>query len=225
MGFSQLLDMSSAKPPLTAKQKRYVGHILTSGSHLLALVSDILDLAKVGAGQLDVKLEAVPLHDLVLDPVDRVGVLAAKKNIAIDVYLPPELIAYTDPLRVRQMLLNLLSNAVKFTPQNGASILVSGKAVGGGVEIAVADSGIGIAAEDQEKIFDEFTQVDRGPSRSLDGTGLGLTLTRRLATLVGGTVRVESALGVGSTFTIWLPGMAAKVEPEQVEPEQAALSS
>ena len=76
------------------------------------------------------------------------------------------------------------------------------------MEISVADSGIGIAPDDQETIFDEFTQVDRGPSRTLDGTGLGLTLTRRLAVLVGGTVRVESALGVGSTFTIWLPGMA-----------------
>ncbi len=212
MGFSQLLDMPAAKPALTAKQKRYVSHIITSGSHLLALVGDILDVAKVGAGQLEVNLEAVPLLDLVLDPVDQTGVLAAEKNIAIDVFLPPELVAYTDPGRVQQMLLNLLGNAVKFTAKDGPPILVSGRAVDGGVEIAVADSGIGIAAEDQEKIFDEFTQVDRGPSRSLDGTGLGLTLTRRLAALVGGTVRVESALGVGSTFTIWLPGMAAKVE-------------
>jgi signal transduction histidine kinase len=145
----------------------------------------------------------------VLDPVDRVGLLAAEKNIAIDVFLPSELTAYTDPNRARQMLLNLLSNAVKFTPKDGARILVSGKAVNGGVEISVADSGMGIAPEDQETIFDEFTQVDRGPSRSLDGTGLGLTLTRRLAAILGGTVRVESALDVGSTFTIWLPGMAA----------------
>jgi signal transduction histidine kinase len=209
MGFSQLLDLPGAKPALTAKQKRYVTHIISSGSHLLALVGDILDLAKVGAGQLEVNLEAVPLLDLVLDPVDRVGILAAEKNIAIDVYLPPELVAYTDPNRARQMLLNLLSNAVKFTPSGGGRILVSGRSTNGGVELAVADSGIGIAPEDQETIFDEFTQVDRGPSRSLDGTGLGLTLTRRLAALVGGTVRVESAPGVGSTFTIWLPGLAA----------------
>ena len=209
MGFSQLLALPGAKPALTTKQKRYISHIISSGSHLLALVGDILDLAKVGAGQLEVNLEAVTLHDLVLDPVDRVGLLAAEKNIAIDVFLPSELTAYTDPNRARQMLLNLLSNAVKFTPKDGARILVSGKAVNGGVEISVADSGMGIAPEDQETIFDEFTQVDRGPSRSLDGTGLGLTLTRRLAAILGGTVRVESALGVGSTFTIWLPGMAA----------------
>jgi signal transduction histidine kinase len=209
MGFSQLLDLPAAKPALTAKQKRYVGHILSSGSHLLALVGDILDLAKVGAGQLEVNLESVSLHDLVLDPVDRVGILAAEKSIAIDVFLPPELTAYTDPNRARQMLFNLLTNAVKFTPKDGGRILVSGRAVNGGVELAVADSGIGIAPEDQEKIFDEFTQVDRGPSRSLDGTGLGLTLTRRLAALVGGSVRVDSAPGVGSTFTIWLPGLAA----------------
>jgi len=152
---------------------------------------------------------SLSVDDLVLDPVDRVGILAAEKNIAIDVFLPPELTAYTDPNRARQMLFNLLTNAVKFTPKDGGRILVSGRAVNGGVELAVADSGIGIAPEDQEKIFDEFTQVDRGPSRSLDGTGLGLTLTRRLAALVGGSVRVDSAPGVGSTFTIWLPGLAA----------------
>ena len=210
MGFSQLLDLPGGKSPLNPKQKRYVSHILSSGAHLLALVSDILDLAKVGAGQIAVELESVPLHDLVLDPVDRIGVQATEKGLVIDVFLPPELVAYTDPVRVRQMLLNLLSNAVKFTPRDGGPILVSGRAVRGGVEVSVADSGIGIAAEDKEKIFDEFTQVDRGPTRSLDGTGLGLTLTRRLATLVGGEVRVESAIGIGSTFTIWLPGVASQ---------------
>jgi signal transduction histidine kinase len=216
MGFSQLLELPTAKPALSPRQKRYVGHILSSGAHLLALVGDILDLAKAGAGQLEVSLETVPLHDLVLEPVERVGVLAAEKGLAIDIYMPTELVAYTDPGRVRQMLQNLLSNAVKFSTQHGPRILVSGRAVGGGVEIAVADSGIGIAPEDQESIFEEFTQVDRGRSRSLDGTGLGLTLTRRLAALVGGTVRVESALGVGSTFTIWLPGMATPKEAAEL---------
>jgi signal transduction histidine kinase len=220
MGFSQLLDLPGANPALTSRQKRYVSHILSSGSHLLTLVSDILDLAKVGAGQLEVNLEAAPLSDLVLDPVEQVRVRAGEKNLAIDVFLPPELTAYTDPGRVRQMLFNLLSNAVKFTPKDGGRVLVSGRAVNGGVEIAVADSGIGIALEDQEKVFDEFTQIDRGPSRNLDGTGLGLTLTRRLATLVGGTVRVESAPGVGSTFTVWLPALASKAEA--LEPAVAA---
>ena len=216
MGFSQLLSLSSAKPALTTRQMRYVNHILSSGSHLLALVGDILDLAKVGSGQLVVHLEPVRLLDLVLDPVDRTSVLAAEKNIAIEVFLPPELVAYTDPGRVRHMLFNLLKNAIKFTPKDGPRVLVSGRAIGGGVEISVADSGIGIALEDQETIFDEFTQVDHGPSRSLDGTGLGLTLTRRLAALVGGTIRVESAPGVGSTFTIWLPATAAGTEAAEL---------
>jgi signal transduction histidine kinase len=224
MGFSQLLDLPGAKPELSPKQKRYVNHILSSGAHLLALVGDILDLAKVGSGQLAVELEAVPVHDLVMDPVDRIGVQALEKGLAIDVFLPSELIAYTDPQRVRQMLRNLLSNAVKFTPKDGGTILVSGRAVGGGVEISVADSGIGIAPEDQEKIFDEFTQVDRGPTRSLDGTGLGLTLTRRLAALVGGQIRVESAPGVGSTFTIWLPGMAGQGKPPELAPVAAVTA-
>ena len=215
MGFSQLLDLP-AEPALSPKQKRYVDHIFSSGAHLLALVSDILDLAKVGAGQLDVKLEAVRIHDLVRDLVDRTSAVAAEKGLAIDVSLPPELIAYTDPLRARQMMLNLLSNAVKFTPRDGGAIVVSGRASRGGVEIAVRDSGIGIAADEQDKIFEEFTQVDHGPTRSLDGTGLGLTLTRRLAALLGGQVEVESALGAGSTFTIWLPGVAAAGEPAEL---------
>jgi signal transduction histidine kinase len=213
MGFSQLLDQAIANPALTARQKRYVSHILTSGAHLLALVGDILDQAKIGAGQVEVTMEAMPLHDLVLEPVDRIGLLAAEKGIAIDVFLPPELVAYTDRNRVRQMLFKLLSNAIKFSPKDGPAILVSGRAVDGGVEIAVADSGIGIAPQDQEMIFNEFTQVDHGRSRSLDGTGLGLSLTRRMAVLVGGSVRVDSVLGVGSTFTIRLPGMTARTEP------------
>jgi len=222
MGFSQLLDLPGTGQPLSAKQKRYVSNILASGSRLLALVGDVLDLAKVGAGQLDVNLEAVALHDVVLDPVDRARGLAAAKSLAIDVFLPPELVAYTDPVRVRQMLYNLLTNAVKFTPNGGGRILVSGGPANGGVEIAVADSGIGIAPEDQEKIFEEFTQIDRGPTRSLDGTGLGLTLTRRLAALLGGTVQVESAPGVGSTFTIWLPGLTSG--PAAAEPPAVAAA-
>ena len=223
MGFSQLLDMPGVKPALTAKQKRYVGHIFSSGSHLLSLVADILDLAKVGAGQLSVELGPVPLEDLVTEPVERIAAEAAEKGVAVDVFLPPGLVAYTDPERSRQMVLNLLSNAVKFTPSGGGAILVSGRAIRGGVEIAVADSGIGIAAEDREKIFDEFSQVDHGPTRSLDGTGLGLTLTRRLATLMGGQVRVDSALGVGSTFTVWLPGKPSPIAA--LQPEGATTAS
>ena len=215
MGFSQLLDLPGAKPPLNPKQKRHVKQILSSGAHLLGLIGDILDLSQVGSGQLAVNLEAVPVDDLVLDPVDKVQVLAAEKGLAIDLFLPPGLIAYTDPVRVRQMLMNLLSNAVKFTPKGGGTILVRGRAVEGGIEIVVADSGIGIVLEAQERIFDEFTQVDRGPTRSLDGSGLGLTQTRRLAALVGGQIRVESAPGVGSTFTIWLPGMAGQDRPTE----------
>jgi signal transduction histidine kinase len=222
LGFSQLLDLPGAEPPLNPKQKRHVQQILASGAHLLALVGDILDLAKVGAGQLAVNLEAVPVDDLVLDPVDRTQPLAAERGLAIDLFLPPELIAYTDSVRVRQMLMNLLSNAVKFTPRGGGTILVRGRAVEGGIEIAVADSGIGIALEQQERIFDEFTQVDRGPTRSLDGSGLGLTQTRRLAALVGGQVRVESAPGVGSTFTIWLPAMAGRHSPRHLAAATAA---
>jgi signal transduction histidine kinase len=215
MGFSQLLEMPLGNAALTAKQRRYVGHIHSSGEHLLALVSDILDLTKVGAGQMEVNLEPVAIHAEVQDPVDKMRPLAAKKGLTIEVDVPIELISFTDRLRVRQILLNLLSNAVKFTAPEGGPIRVTGTKSGEGIEIAVANSGIGIALKEQVRIFEESIQVDRGPSRRLDGTGLGLTLTKKMVEIVGGSVRVDSKLGHGSTFTVWLPGVVAGVESRQ----------
>jgi signal transduction histidine kinase len=209
MGFSQLLEMPLGNATLTAKQRRYVEHIHSSGEHLLALVSDILDLAKVGAGQMEVNLEPVAIHAEVQDPVDKMRPLAAKKGLTIEVDVPIDLVTFTDRLRVRQILLNLLSNAVKFTAPEGGPIRVIGTKSGEGIEIAVADSGIGIALKEQDRIFEEFIQVDRGPSRRLDGTGLGLTLTKKMVEILGGSVRVDSKLGHGSTFTVWLPGVVA----------------
>jgi signal transduction histidine kinase len=207
MGFAQLLDVPASKVTLTTKQQRYVGHIYSSGEHLLALVSDLLDLAKVGAGQMQLNLEAVGVQAEVGDIVDKMRPLATEKGLTIGIDIPPELSSFTDRLRLRQILLNLLTNAVKFTPVEGGPILITGRSSGDGLEIAVADAGIGIALEEQASIFEEFTQVDRGASRRLDGTGLGLALTRRMAELVGGSIRVDSELGQGSTFTVWLPGL------------------
>ena len=206
MGFSQLLEMPASGAVLTSKQQRYVEHIYSSGEHLLALVSDILDMAKVGAGQMEVNLEPVAVDEALKDPVDKVRPLAAGKGLKIEVHVPSDLTSFTDRLRVRQILLNLLTNAVKFTEPNGGPVVVSGRSSDDGIEIAVADSGIGIALDEQVRIFEEFTQVDRGPSRRLDGTGLGLALTKRMVELIGGSIRVDSKLGQGSTFTIWLPG-------------------
>jgi signal transduction histidine kinase len=217
MGFSQLLDLPPSNAALTPKQRRYLGHIHSSGEHLLALVSDILDLAKVGAGQMEINLEPVAVHDEVQDPVDKMRPLAAEKGLKIEMEIPLELTSFTDRLRVRQILLNLLANAVKFTARDGGPILVTGRKRGDGIEIAVADSGIGIALNEQARIFEEFTQVDRGPSRRLDGTGLGLALTKKMVAIVGGSIRVDSRLGYGSTFTVWLPGVAASSDSLQLE--------
>ena len=216
MGFSQLLELPPSSATLTPKQRRYVGHIHSSGEHLLALVSDILDLAKVGAGQMEINLEPVTIHDEVQDPVDKMRPLAAEKGLTIEMGIPLDLTSFTDRLRVRQILLNLLANAVKFTARDGGPILVTGRNRGDGIEIAVADSGIGIALNEQARIFEEFTQVDRGPSRRLDGTGLGLALTKKMVAIVGGSIRVDSRLGHGSTFTVWLPGVAASSDSPQL---------
>lgn len=222
MGFSQLLQMPASKAALTGKQRRYVGHIYSSGEHLLALVSDILDLAKVGAGQMEVNREPVALYDEVKDPVDKMRPLAVEKGLTIEIDIPADLTSFTDRLRVRQILLNLLTNAVKFTPQDGGPILVTGRTSGDGVEIAVSDSGIGIAIEEQVRIFEEFTQVDRGPNRRLDGTGLGLALTKKMVAIVGGSIRVDSRLGRGSTFTVWLPDVLPSAGSGQLAAAQAS---
>jgi signal transduction histidine kinase len=222
MGFSQLLEMPASRAVLTRKQQRYVKHIYSSGEHLLALVSDILDMAKVGAGQMEVNLEPVAVDEALKDPVDTVRPLAAGKGLKIEVHVPSDLTSFTDRLRVRQILLNLLTNAVKFTEPNGGPIVVSGRSSGDGIEIAVTDAGIGIALDDQLRIFEEFTQVDRGPRRRLDGTGLGLALTKRMVELVGGSIRVDSKLGSGSTFTVWLPSAAPSSASPQLAGSHAA---
>jgi signal transduction histidine kinase len=221
MGFSQLLELPPSSAALTAKQRRYVGHIHSSGEHLLALVSDILDLAKVGSGRMEVNLESVAVCEEVQDPVDKMRPLAAEKGLGIEIEVPLELTAFTDRQRVRQILLNLLANAVKFTVPEGGPIRVTARSSGDGVEIAVSDSGIGIALKEQVSIFEEFTQVDRGPSRRLDGSGLGLALTKKMVEMVGGSIRVESALGIGSTFTVWLPGVAAGPDLRELAASQA----
>jgi signal transduction histidine kinase len=171
---------------------------------------------------MEVNIEAVAIHDEVKDPIEKMRPLAVEKGLTIKLEIPLELTSLTDRRRVRQILYNLLTNAVKFTPRDGGPIIVTGRHDGEGIEVAVKDAGIGIAIEDQARIFEEFTQLDRGPSRRLDGTGLGLALTRKMVELLGGTIRVESALGRGSTFTVWLPGAPAESEsPAPAAPEAA----
>jgi signal transduction histidine kinase/CheY-like chemotaxis protein len=204
IGFSELLTDSREGQFDDATRKRFLGQIQSSGKHLLGLINDILDLSKVEAGQMELRLQVVNVADAVDQVVRTVEPLVAKKSIDLqtDVGAAGELLA--DPGKLKQMLLNLVSNAIKFTPEGGA-VTIAATHTASAVEIAVTDTGIGIAEEDQRQIFQEFHQVDQGPGRRHEGTGLGLALTRRFALLHGGDVKVASTPDRGSVFTLVLP--------------------
>jgi signal transduction histidine kinase len=202
IGFSDLLDSGMAGE-LVDKQREYVEDIRSSGHHLLALINDVLDIAKVEAGKYDLEVSRFPLSEVLVESVRIVRDRATEAGVDIDVGLDANLgNLEADERKVRQIVLNLLSNAVKFTP-SGGRITVGASAREGGYEVSVRDTGIGIAVEDQERIFDEFQRTDR--TRSEEGTGLGLALARRFVELHGGRIWVESTLGRGSTFRFTLP--------------------
>jgi signal transduction histidine kinase len=219
-GFAELLEMNTFGP-LNEKQRRYVGHIRQGGQHLLRLINDILDLSKADAGQYTLSPEAVPLAPTLEAALLIMKGEATKKKIRLDLEGDGGVgTVWADPIRLKQMLYNLLSNAVKFTPEGGR-VTLAARPAGGEMEIAVRDTGIGIKAEDMPRLFTEFSQL--GPQRH-QGTGLGLALTKRLIELHGGTIRVESAPGEGSTFTLTIPQSAAAEAAPSPPPAQSPPS-
>ncbi|HJU69887.1 MAG TPA: ATP-binding protein [Gemmatimonadaceae bacterium] len=189
---------------LTPKQEEGLHRIQVSSQHLLALINDILDLAKIEAGKMPVHLERLSLNDLVHDVAVQMEPMVKRKGLEFNVQLPSEPVYMeTDRTKVRQIVLNLISNAVKFTPRGSVSI--SARSTGSEVRIAVSDTGIGIRPQDLEVIFEEFRQVDQSRTREYGGTGLGLSITRKLIALLGGDIAVASQIGRGSTFTVTLP--------------------
>src|SRR5437879_372092 len=216
IGFSQVLA-NKTYGELNERQLEYLTTILAGGRHLRRLVDDVLDLTKVDAGRLTLELAPVGLADDLREVAGIVRALAHQKNITVSLDVKEPLPAITaDRMRVQQMIYNLLSNAIKFTDPGGyvkvtadtvGDALVSGPGVSYALRIMVADTGIGIKAEDQARIFDTFEQVDSSSAREQEGTGLGLAMTRKLVELHGGTLGVESdgVKGRGSVFTILLP--------------------
>lgn len=190
---------------LTDEQDKQIKIIEKSGRHLLELISDILDLAKIEAGRMEISTEEFHIEDVVEDARTTVAPLATDKghDIAFVTEVDIPLIS-SDRNKLKQILLNLLSNAVKFTPKGG-SIAIYARHKDDSVEILVKDNGIGIARENLEKIFDEFRQVDGSYTRKYGGTGLGLAITRRFVNLLGGEIGVESEIGKGTTFTVIIP--------------------
>jgi signal transduction histidine kinase len=228
IGFSELLQ-DPTFGPLIEKQGRYVDHIHKSGKHLLALINDLLDLSKVEAGKLELRPEAFELGDALAAALTEIRPQAEAKRLQLELQVDPALVTLTaDPLRFKQILYNLLSNAVKFTPDGGrvtVSARIGSRGEGLGfsegsrldpkpstlypgefVELAVADTGIGIQPEDLPRLFQPFTQLKSPFVKRHEGTGLGLALTKRLVELHGGQIcGASEGEGRGSTFTVRLP--------------------
>jgi signal transduction histidine kinase len=204
IGFSEVLA-ERMFGDLNPKQQEYVDDILTSGRHLLALINDILDLSKVEAGRLELELAPFDLRASLEASLLLVRERAARHEIALSLTVGEAVsMVVADERRFRQIMLNLLSNAVKFTP-DGGRISVSATLGDGFVEVAVSDTGMGIAPEDRALIFEEFRQARGESAGKREGTGLGLTLTRRLVEAHGGRIWVASEVGQGSTFAFTLP--------------------
>jgi len=204
IGFSEFL-MDGKAGPLHARQAEFIGDVLASGRHLLRLINDVLDLSKIEAGRMDLLPETFALGAA----VDEVCSIVANAGHTKDIVLHREVSRAVadvtlDRHKFMRILYNLLSNAFKFTDEGGEVTLRLDR-VNGALRLQVQDTGIGIRAEDLPKLFIEFQQLDSGPGRRHQGTGLGLALTRRLAELHGGSVHVESSAGLGSTFTVLLP--------------------
>jgi len=202
LGFNELLRDNYLADP--GERRAAFDDVERSGLHLLSLINDVLDLSKIEAGQMDLDLATVDLGGLLEETTALLRERAVARGVSLTVdtaALPP---IAADSRKVKQIVFNLLANAVKFTPAGGAVTLTTQRE-GECVAITVCDTGIGISAADQARLFQPFSQVDSSLARRHDGTGLGLALTKQLAELHGGTIAVQSAPGEGSTFTVRLP--------------------
>lgn len=228
IGFSDLLREESIGE-LNEKQKRYVAHIAQGGRHLLDLINDILDLSKIEAGRIDLRVETFPGADAINEVLTAVRPSALNKRLNLKSEITPGLEIFADRVRFKQILLNLLSNAVKFTPEGG-EVALHATAVGDSCQIVVTDTGIGIAPQDLESIFESFRQVAETTKGVREGTGLGLAITKRLVEAHRGHISVDSEPGKGSRFVVELPlrpaSQAAALpeqHPETARPRKAPL--
>ncbi|MBN2024994.1 MAG: HAMP domain-containing protein [Pirellulales bacterium] len=209
LGFSEVLGSIDA---LDEKQKRYVGNIQKSGRALLDMINNILDLAKIESGRAEIRLAEFPIDQVIGAQCDMARPLAEKKNIDLEAEIQPGLPPlHHDQNRLQQILNNLLSNAIKFTPEGGRITVSAHRGEEGELVLRVSDTGVGIAEEDLDTIFQKFRQGGNAladgdaMTREYSGTGLGLSIVKELCKLLGGEVSAESRLGKGSTFTVRLP--------------------
>lgn len=226
VGFAEVLQetLADRTGPVDEKRKRYASNIITSAGRLLELINDLLDVAKIEAGRMELRPERVSIADTAEGLVNLMRPLAEKRDIRLVARVQPGMpLVETDPGRLQQVLFNFLSNAVKFTPAGGRVTLsavslpaegngakADGEGGGGRVRLSVTDTGPGIAEADQARVFEKFTQLDPSVTREHGGTGLGLTICRELASLLQGRVELESRAGRGATFSLVIPVRLAK---------------
>jgi signal transduction histidine kinase len=204
LGFTGML-LLEMPGPLNAEQAKQLETVRTSGRHLLSLINDLLDLARIESGKFELSVEAVDCGDLLEEVAVGLRPLAEAKDLGLDVILGSETIeVHSDRRSLSQILINLANNAIKFTDQGGVRLALTRTSDGDvpAVRFSVTDTGRGIEANDQERLFAAFEQIGRPTSGPYEGTGLGLYICQTLATAIGGVINFESELGKGSTFTV-----------------------
>jgi signal transduction histidine kinase len=241
IGFAELLEETASAeqpgetvvdPQRHAKRLRYIRNIIGAGRNLLEMINDILDMAKIEAGKMDLHIEPMSVADSCEGLLALIRPQAERKGIDIAVECPADaepLSIETDPRKLEQIVFNFLSNAVKFTPEGGRVTLraekMAGDETGPSVRVSVLDTGPGIAPEHQERIFEQFTQLDDGHTRQHAGTGLGLTICKELATMLQGEIQLVSELGRGSMFSLIVPLHYDPDRPARQSVRQAARAA
>ncbi|RSM74188.1 hybrid sensor histidine kinase/response regulator [Actinoplanes sp. ATCC 53533] len=212
IGFSDLMRTEpAAGGGLSTVPTEWIGHIHSSGLHLLNLINEVLDLAKIESGNVELRCQPVDLREAIDEVVTTLAALTQRKHLDVTVAVGP-LRVHADPTRLRQIVTNLLSNAIKFTPEHG-QIFLAVRRIDHHIAISVADTGPGISTADQQRVFEEFQQVGEQHSRT-GGTGLGLALTRRLVHAHGGRVDLQSEVGHGAKFTVYLPAASTPADAD-----------
>ena len=205
LGYTHML-LNGVSGAVSESQRKSLTRIDSNSRHLLALINDILDITRIEAGRMPLNVASFAVQDLIIEVMAELEPIIKRSNLIVEPRVRRKLPALrSDRQKVKQVVLNLLSNALKFTPSGTVRISARHDARTGQVSISVTDSGVGIAPEDQAKVFEDFRQLDSSPARGYGGTGLGLSICRRLSQMLGGTIELESEVGKGSTFTLCLP--------------------
>lgn len=224
IGFSEILH-DETFGPTNEKQSKYIKNIMTSGKHLLQLINNILDLSKIEAGKMDLNYEIFSVADSINEIITLTSSLASKKGIGVSTAFEPELPPINADIgKFKQILLNLISNSIKFTP-DGGTLSIKTHHAENMAQVSITDTGIGLSKEDQDKIFQAFTQADASTSRQYGGTGLGLSLVKQFVNLHGGRIWIDSELGKGSTFTFTIPIDKTIKDPEAESIENSKVPS